>query len=196
MEEKIKLIISIIGSDRVKYNENLKYHTYTKLNVICDFFYIVTDQKEFLNILNNCFDLKIPLTLFGNGTKLVVKKLKIPGLTVKNRTAGLKIAGIKGKVSPSGIGIEEALVEVDSGVSIEKLNEFLLKQKLTPIDSYSSVHSSLGGSLFIDPTIRKLTQKIKAWRRGKIEELTVDKLDKKMVVLSAVLKVKAALESV
>lgn len=196
MEEKIKLIISTIGGDRIKVDENLKHHTYTKLDVNCEFFYIVTDQKELLNILNNCFELKIPLTLFGNGTKLVVKRPKIPGLTVKNRIGGVKIAGIKGKVGLSGIGIEEALVEADSGISIEKLNEFLTKQGLVSIDSYSSIRSSLGGSLFIDPFIRKLATKAKVWSKGKIEELTVDKLDEKMVVLSAVLRIKAVSERV
>lgn len=192
MDEKIKLITSIVGPDRIKKDENLRYHTYTQLDAICDYFYIVTTQKELVDILKNCLDLNIPVTLFGNGTKLVIRNPKISGLTIKNRTGFIKISGIKGKVSPSGIGIEEALVESDSGVSIEKLNEFLKKQGLKQIDSYSSIHSSLGGTLFIDPLIRKLTQKVKVWKRNRVEELTVDKLDKKMVVLSAVLKVKAA----
>lgn len=190
-EEKLRLLISLLGPDRIKKQENLKYHTYTKLDVICDYFYIVTTQKELLDTLTNCLDLKIPVTLFGNGTKLVVKSTKISGLTVKNRTGFIKISGIKGKVSPSGIGIEEALVESDSGVSMNMLNEFFKKQGLKSIDSYSSMHSSLGGALFIDPSIRKLTQKVKVWKKNKQEELTVDKLDKKMVILSAVLKVKA-----
>lgn len=191
MDDRIGLLISLLGPDRIKKQENLKHHTYTQLDVVCDNFYIVTTQKELVDILKNCLDLKIPVTLFGNGTKLVVRNPKIAGLTIKNRTGFTKISGIKGKVGPSGIGIEEALVESDSGVSIEKLNEFLKKQGLKPIDSYSSLHSSLGGALFIDPSIRKLTQKVKIWKRNKQEELTVDKLDKKMVVLSAVLKVKA-----
>lgn len=191
MDEKIKLLISTLGENRIKQNENLKHFTYTKIDVSAEYFYIVTTQKEIREILNSCFELKIPFFIFGNGTKLVVKRPFIKGLVIKNRTGGIKIGGIKGKVGPSGIGVEEALIETDSGVSIEKFNDYLKNQQLRNLLTNSSAKSSIGGSLFLDTDLKQVCQKVTVWKKGKIWDIDPYSLEKEMIILSAVFKVKA-----
>lgn len=191
MDEKIKLLISTLGENRIKENENLKYHTYNKLDVFCEYFYITTSQKELIDILTACLELKIPYSLFSNGTKLIIKKSSVKGLTIKNRSGIIKIGGIKGKVSPTGIGIEEALVEVDSGVSLGKLKEYLAEQKLQNLLHDSSSHSSIGGALFIDERLKQACQKVTVWRKGEKRDFDPYSLEKDMVILSAVFRAKA-----
>lgn len=192
MEEKIKFLVNNLGFARLKEDELLKYHTYNQLGGTADFFYIATTQRELEQILKMVFDLKIPYLILGNGTKLVLPENGFRGLVIKNRTGIIKIGGVKGKVSPTGIGVEEALVEVDSGVSINKLNEFLQKQHLRSLQGISSLHSSVGGSIFLDPVLQEQTQKIKIWEDNEIKEIESEELKRDgQVVLSVVLKIKA-----
>ena len=125
MEDRYKLIAAALGEERVKYDERLIHHTYTKLKSRAEIFYIATTLKELIAVLDLAYELKIPYLVLGAGTKYLTKRADIKGLVIKNRTTQIKIGAIKGKVSTSGLGIEEAQIEVDSGVSINKLNDFL-----------------------------------------------------------------------
>lgn len=192
MDEKFKIIVSLLGSERVKLGEKLFHHTYTKLNSEAEGFYIATNQRELVEVLNLVYELKIPFFVIGSGTKFLTKKKIIRGLVIKNRTSSIKIGAIKGKVSLSGIGIEEAQVEVDSGVSVNRLNEFLNEQNLKLLQGISSSLSTIGGAIFIDSNLQYLSQQIKVWDKGDIETIDILSLDrKKHVILSVVFKVKA-----
>lgn len=192
LQDKYKIIESTFGQDRVKYNEELKYHTFSKLGGPAEVFYIATSQRELTNILDASFELKLPYFIFGSGTKILVSDKGMSGLVIRNRTSLVKVSGFKGKVGRSGLGIEEALVEVDSGVSVNKLNQFLEEQNLAPIVGISSAHATLGGSIFLDPQIQNLTQSLKVWEKGDVFSIEIPDLKKYgMVVLSAILKIKA-----
>lgn len=191
-EDKIKLLIAELGEERIKINEPLKYHTFSKLGGPAQVFYIATTIKELIKILDLSYELKIPYQVFGSGTKLLVSDKGFKGLMVKNRTGFLKLSGIKGKVGKDGIGIEEALVEIDSGVSLNRLNEFLKEQNLKVIDGFSSLKSTVGGAIFLDEQLRFQAQQVKIWDRGDVLNILVDDLNlKNHIVLSIVIKVKS-----
>jgi UDP-N-acetylmuramate dehydrogenase len=196
MDDKIKLIIAEVGEERIKLDEQLSYHTFSKLGGAAQYFYIATTQRELIKIMDLSWELKIPYIILGNGTKLLVSEKGFSGLVIKNRTSAIKIGGIKGKVGKAGIGIEEALVEVDSGVSLNKLNEFLKEQKLKQIDSFSSLKSSVGGAIFLDKELQELAQQVNVWDKGAVSVILTEELNiRDQVVLSAVVKVKAEVES-
>ena len=190
MNDKIKLLVNTLGSERVKLNEKLSHHTFSKIGGPAKYFYIATNQNELQRVLNLAYQLDIPIFVLGNGTKFLTSAQGIKGLVVKNRTSQIKIGGVKGKVSQKGLGIEEALVEVDSGVSLGKLNEFLKSQGLKEIINLNSLNATIGGSLQLDPNLDQTIQKIKVWEQGEI--LEIDFIDLKrirQVVLSVVLKI-------
>lgn len=192
LQDKIKLLIAEFGEERIKTGELLKYHTFSSLGGTAEIFFVATSQSELTRILNLAYELKIPYQIFGSGTKLLVSEKGFSGLVIKNRTGAVKISGIKGKVGASGIGIEEALVEADSGVSLGKLNEFLAEQKLQEISGFSSLKSTIGGAIFLDQELRMKTQQLKVWDRGDILNIPLEELNRKIhVVLSVVVKVKS-----
>lgn len=194
MDEKIRIIVSQLGQERVRIEEKLIHHTYTRLNAVAESFYIATNQRELVEALNLAYELKINVTVIGNGTKFLTRKTFIKGLVIKNRTGSIKIGAIKGKVSIKGIGIEEAQVEVDSGVSINKLNEFLEEQKLSLLQGISSSQSTIGGAIFMDSDLKNLSQQIKVWFKGDFETVDIIELNReKHIVLSVIFKVKAIL---
>ena len=192
MEDKFDLLKASLGEVRVKEGELLKYHTFSKLGGPAEFFYIATSQRELIQSLNTSYELNIPFFLIGSGTKILIAEAGIKGLVIKNRSNAIKLGAIKGKVGKDGLGIEEAQIEVDSGTILGKINEYLRSQKLQELTGISSVHSTLGGSLFLDPEIIELTEMIKVWQDGDVFEIAPYELNKqKHIVISAILRVKA-----
>lgn len=185
------LLLKEFGTTRVKYNENLKYFTVDKLDKIAEFFYIATTERELIRILDFCFEFKIPYLVYGNGTKLISEGSKINGLVIRNRTSGIKIVGIKGKVGKGAIGVDEARVEIESGVSLLALNEYLEGQGLKSIEWASSLKGTIGGSILSDRILQEKAEKIKIWSGGDIEEIDSSKLRNNYIFLSTVIKFKA-----
>lgn len=190
MGNNLDLIVSSIGKERFKFDEELKIHTFSKSKGKAQLFYIATTHRELIRILDAASDLKIPYFVFGNGTKLLINST-IKGVVIKNRTSVLKVAGVKGKISKEGIGVEEAFIEADSGVSLGKLNEFVKKEKLQEIDGFSSLQSTIGGAIYLDPLLRNATQSIKVWNDGEVMDIKLPELKRDFVVLSVIFKFKA-----
>lgn len=192
-EAKKKLLESFLGAERLKHEERLTYHTLSKAHIVAECFYIATSQSELISALDIAYQLGIKLFVFGGGSKIVFRKGRIYGLVIKNRTGNIKINGVKGKVGRNGVGIEEAMVEVDSGVSIGRLNEFLNGQKLQKLPGLWADHSTLGGSIFLYPEAKLTATNIKVWERGDVVNKEIFELKKKTdVVLSVTLKVLSA----
>ena len=190
MDERLKLIASSIGPERFKYNEKLKDYTFSKSEGRAESFYIATTVAELIQILDLCHELSVPYLLIGSGTKVVLSN-QVKGLVIKNRTSTVKVAGVRGKVGIKGIGVEEAYIEADSGVSLKKLNEFVKKEKLQEISGFSSLNSTVGGAIFLDPLLRSATQSLKVWSEGELLEIKLENLKRSTIVLSVIFKFKA-----
>lgn len=190
MEERFNLITQSIGEERFKLDESLVEHTFSKSKGKAQLFYIATTQRELIRVLDIASELRVPHFIFGAGTKLLVNAT-IKGVVIKNRTAAIKVAGVKGKINQSGIGVEEAFIEADSGVSLGKLNEFVKGEKLKEIDGFSSLLSTIGGAIFLDPLLREATQSLKVWSEGEVMDIKLTDLKRDFVVLSVIFKFKA-----
>lgn len=174
--DNINLLIHDLSTERVKYKEELKYHLYNKQEGIAEYFYIATTQRELIRALNLSFDLKIPYTVFGNGTKINITGRKVKGLMIKNRAQAVRITNIKGKVGGGGIGVESATVEVESGNNLSKLQDFLHTQGFKPLLFSSSIHGTVGGSLLVDQALQDAVLKIKVFEKGEIIEIKFEEL--------------------
>lgn len=193
MDNKIQLLKASLGDNRIKLDELLKYHTFLNQEKVAKFFYIATTRKELVEVLNTAFELKIPFIIYGNATKLLFKKEDEKKLIIRNRTSNIKLGGIKGAATRDGIGIKEALLEVDSGVSLNKLNEYLKDQKLIEFKGTTPAAGTVGGSIFFDVDLQSITQKVAVWQDGDIFDIEPFNLSiKEHIVLSVVLQVRAS----
>ena len=111
--DNIDLLIKELGAHRVKYNEPLEYYLFRKDKIVAQFFYIATNRRELEKILELCSKLKIAFLVFGNGTKIIFDKEKIRKLVIRNRAAGLRIVGIKGKIDKGNLPVGKQVVGVD-----------------------------------------------------------------------------------
>lgn len=191
MDNKIKLISDSLGSDRVKLNEPVAEHAALKVGGPAKLFFVAHQGSEITRVVEMARDLKLPVFLFGTGSKMMLSDSGFDGVVIKNRTSNIHIVGVKGKVSKTGVGVDEAKVEVDSGLSITGLLEFLNKQGLET-GELNGLPGSVGGNLAINRSLQERTQGVKVIEDGEVLEIKIDELSlRKHIILSAVFRFKA-----
>lgn len=192
MDAKFKLVVDSFGKDRFKVNEPIKDYVISGLGGPAKLFFIAFTVRELIKIISMCRQLKLPFFLFGTGSKIAMSDLGFNGLVIKNRTKEIKTLSVKGKVTKFGIGVEEALIEVDSGVSIKKWIEYLDSQNLESLE-FGNIPGSIGGNLFISRFLQNRVKSIKILNlKSEIREIPVETLSPKgHIILSAVFRIKA-----
>lgn len=192
MDNKFKLIVDSFGKDRFKFSEPLKDYTALSSGGKADIFFIAFTNSELIKIVEMCRQLRIPIFIFGTGSKIIISDIGFPGLVIKNRTKNITTISVKGKVSKFGIGVEEALVEVDSGVSMNKFSQYLDGQGLDS-STFNLIPGSIGGNLFYNRFLQLSVKSIKVLdQQSQIDEILTESLNpRKDIILSAVFKVSA-----
>lgn len=192
-DQKWELLITELGEARVKRDESLHYHTGSNRDISAEAFYIATTQKELERVLDATLELEIPFKIVGYDSIDIPKKTqKIAGLVIKNRTHQIKISGIKGKFVIGSMGIDQVLLEVDSGVSLKELKDYFEKGKLVQPIFSSDENYTIGEVLATEFGIQGMIENIKVWEKGVIEEVNILEFNpKKQQILSIIVRVKS-----
>ena len=192
MDEKISLIVNSLGKEKFKLNEPVAYYSALKLGGKAKLFTVAFTESELIKVVKLCRQLKVPYFIFGSGTKMVISDQGFEGVVIQNRTRNIEVVSIKGKVSKIGIGVEQASVTIESGVSITKLIEFIDKQGLSS-QEFNGIPGTVGGNIFINRLLQERTKSIKVYTQDdEIEEIDVKSISlSKHVILSVVLNIKA-----
>lgn len=192
MDNKFKLIIDSFGKDRFKLNEPIKNYTSSEVGGLAKIFFIAFTTRDLTKIITMSRELKLPFFLFGTGSKIMISETGFDGLVIKNRTKEIHTVSVKGKVSKFGIGIEEAMVQVESGVSMKKFAESLEAEGLQS-EGFSNLPGSIGGNLFLSNFLQRLAKSIKVLdQQSHIWEIEPWELSlKKHIILSSIFRIKA-----
>lgn len=192
MEEKINLITGQLGELRVKKNVDLTEYILSKPAGIASALFIATSIKELIKAVLLCRELKVPLLIIGSGSKIKIIDSGFSGLVIKNRSQNLKIFGVKGHVSRSGIGIKEAFIEADSGTILSDIAEYASKQGLAGLDGLKFAKGTIGGSTLNNPTLLECVTQIKVLNNLDAE-VTKEKneVSTKDIILKAIFHLKA-----
>lgn len=194
MEDHINTLAKFLGEDKLHRDVDVSEFLHTRLGTKIKAFYIATNLHELIKIINLCWELKIDFLLIGTGSKAALSLQGFPGLIIKNATNNIKIAGIKGKISQAKLGVEEVLIEAESGVSLIKLAEFVSKQNLTGLETFHNIPGSIGGSIYFMPTLQAKCQSVKVLEKnGQISTKNISQLTRDDLICSAVFKLKAKL---
>lgn len=192
MQDRFKLLAVALGENRVKREVDLSEHLHTGLGGLAEAFYIATTIRELIKAVEVCRELKIDFFIVGAGSKMAFAKDGVKGLVIKNRSANIKISGVKGKVSPNGIGIEQAFIEVDSGVSLGKLAEFANSQNLSGLEIFRQKIGTVGGTLYYNPDLKDKSTQVKVIESlGKLKIKHTNLLLKEDIILSVTFNLKA-----
>ncbi len=191
MDSKYKLIADSFGNDSIKLDEPLKDRTALGIGGSAKVFFVATSKPQIIKMVKTTKALKLPCLIFGTGSKLIVSDKGFDGVIIKNRTNNIAVLSVKGKVGKSGIEMDEAMVEVDSGVTLKNLIEFLDKQSLESAD-IQDLPGSLGGNIFLNKVLQDKSEVIQVLEDGEVEQIKKNALSlRKHIVLSVVFRFKA-----
>jgi UDP-N-acetylenolpyruvoylglucosamine reductase len=178
MESRINILISQLGELRIKKNIDIAEYTESKTSAIAKLFFLAVSNRELVRAMELCIELKIPYLVFGAG--------------IKNRADQIKIAGVKGKMTSQGWGVEQAVVEAESGASLKKLSEFAQFQKLIGLEKIGELPGTIGGNLKINFPLQVLTSQVVVYDEdGDQHTKKVDELHHADVIVSAHFKLAA-----
>ncbi len=154
MKSVMQKIIDILGSARVLVSESLAKYSSFHIGGPADLFFRAKTQEDLLLAITSAKDLELPYFVIGGGTNLLIGDRGFRGLIIKNDTSNIKLLGIKGKktVKSGGFGdsIQKVYLEVDSGVSINRLVRFTLDQGFGGLEFFLGQPGTVGGAVYIN----------------------------------------------
>lgn len=115
-------------------------HTSFKIGGIADIFVIIKDEEALKYILKFTKDNKIPLTILGNGTNILVKDNGIRGIVAKIELDSIEIKKCENK----------AVLTLGAGVKNAILAQRLLKEELTGFEFAAGIPGTIGGAVYMN----------------------------------------------
>lgn len=163
-------LIKQTDKSNVLENEPIREHTYTKLGGTADFYVTPSSYEEVQAIIRLANQEKVPFTMLGNGSNLIVKDGGIRGIIMNlQQLASIRREGNK-IISQSGARIIDA-------------SRFALEEELTGLEFACGVPGSVGGALYMNAgayggEIKDVLEStIVATKEGELLTLTADQLD-------------------
>ena len=133
-EEARKTLMKLIKG-KVLFDEPLKNHTSFCIGGPADALIIPKDENDLKNLLNFAKKNGIPLTVMGNGTKLLVRDKGIDGVVVK-------IKGCFDKVTISG-----PKVKAGAGYLLANLSRLVANHGLSGLEFVVGIPGTVGGGV-------------------------------------------------
>lgn len=171
-EDLIKL--KKLLENKAKLNEPLTSHTFLKIGGPADLYFEAQTNEQLVTAVVNARRLGIDITMLGQGSNILVSDKGVRGLVLVIRTSRIKIVG-EGKAeenkdatvsrweSDSGWGTfkyefkdldydesdsARVLVEIDSGVDLPYVSQFLINKGITGLQWYAGIPGTIGGAVF------------------------------------------------
>ena len=137
MEDIEKMLSNVINKKLIYKNEPMSKHTSFKIGGNADIFVKITTIDELKAILEFTNEKKIPLTIIGNGTNLLVQDGGIRGIVIKLELKDFKIKRMANEVQ----------ITVESGMSLAMLSSIAIKEELTGFEFAAGIPGTVGGAL-------------------------------------------------
>ncbi|WP_199738083.1 UDP-N-acetylmuramate dehydrogenase [Falsibacillus albus] len=128
---------TIVRPENLKIDELIRNHTYTKLGGKADFFITPTTYEEVQGVVKFAMQEKVPFTLIGNGSNLIVKDGGIRGIVLNLKNFN--------QISAKG-----NQVIAQSGARIIDASRHALDQNLSGLEFACGIPGTVGGALFMN----------------------------------------------
>lgn len=124
----------IVGADHVRINEPMKLHTTFRIGGPADFFVAPESEEEISALVKLLSAWRIPYTVIGNGSNLLVGDLGFRGVIIQLFS------------SFSKIHIEGNRIHAEAGALLSKLAASAFEASLTGIEFAGGIPGTLGGA--------------------------------------------------
>lgn len=149
METK-ELFEKELGRGKLKYNEPLARYTTLKIGGPAEFFFIATTTQDVIKAVNAALKAKSPYFVLGGGSNILVSDKGFSGLVIRNEADSIKIMKRFGKIRNGHTEVKQVLVEVDSGVLVNRLVRFTCDEGLGGLERHLGLPGTVGGALFMN----------------------------------------------
>ena len=126
-----------IPKDNILYKEDMKKHTTFKIGGPAECFIKIKTKEELKEILVFARENKIPITILGNGSNILVLDGGIKGITL---TIQIEYLDIKQDD-------EKYKVYVGGGYKLAKLAQVFLKNEISGFEELSGIPGTIGGAV-------------------------------------------------
>ncbi|MFC4388123.1 UDP-N-acetylmuramate dehydrogenase [Gracilibacillus marinus] len=130
-------LAKLIDKNNIFMDELLKNHTYTKLGGKADFFVTPTKVEEVQKIVQYAKKEKLPFTLLGNGSNVIVRDGGIRGIVLNLKQF-------------DGIRTEGTKLIAQSGARIIDASRYALEKCLTGLEFACGIPGTVGGALYMN----------------------------------------------
>lgn len=138
MEKKYIKINEYIDESKLKFNEPMSKHTTLKVGGAADVMVVPEDIQDIKNTLKFAKEYDVPVTVIGNGSKLLVLDGGIRGIVLK---LGSRFANIS---------VEGEYITVDAGLSLPRLAIIAKDNSLTGLEFAAGIPGYVGGGVFMN----------------------------------------------
>lgn len=136
--ETMDNIEDIILKNKIKYMEPMYKHTTMRVGGPADIFAMPTSEKDIIEILTYAKKNKIPVTIIGNGSKIVVTDKGIRGIVIK---LGNQFSNYVAKGE---------YITAESGMFVPKLSLLARDLGLSGLEFAAGIPGAVGGSVVMN----------------------------------------------
>ena len=130
----------IVGEDNMKTDEPMSKHSSFRVGGPAELFLEVDSVQKLQAILEVNKELKLPITVIGNGTNILVKDKGIKGIVIKYVAKGIAKATLDN---------DTYAITADAGLPNAALANELLKNSLTGFEFAASIPGTIGGAIYM-----------------------------------------------
>ena len=127
----------------VKFSEPMSRHTYFRVGGPADAFICPDNVEKLKELLRWAGDKRIPYTVIGDGSNLVVRDKGIPGIVIV-------LTKCLNGISRSGGNGESVLIEAMAGVRTQTLCRYAIEEGLSGINFALGIPGTVGGAIMMN----------------------------------------------
>lgn len=135
-----------LGESKILREESLSKYSSFRIGGAAHFLFKAHTLEEIIKSVKTARQLNTPFFLIGGGTNLLIGDRGYPGLVIKNETGNIRLLGVKGKKD----GEQRVYIEVESGVSINRLVRFTLDQGFNGLQFFLGQPGTVGGAVYMN----------------------------------------------
>ena len=127
-----------INSSKVKYNEPMSKHTTLKVGGNADVLVIPENTEDIVGVLRYAKENGVPVTVIGNGSKLLVLDKGIRGIVIK---IGSKFSTVE---------VEDEYITVNAGMTLPRLSIIAKNNSLSGLEFAAGIPGNIGGAIYMN----------------------------------------------
>lgn len=130
-------LMRVVGKENIKLKHNLKDITYAKLGGKADYLVMPRDEKALIKVIKLAKRFKIPITIIGNGSNLIIRDGGLRGIVLNLKHL-------------NKIYRDKTMLVIQCGLAIKDASIYALEHSLTGLEFACGIPGTIGGAIYMN----------------------------------------------